>query len=51
MESLKMALSCEFEFTPAEWKISYNHLDTGDPFIQKNIETSCILYNMITTRN
>ena len=35
MESSKMALSCEFEFTPAEWKISYNQLDTKDPFIPK----------------
>ena len=40
-----MALSCEFEFTPAEGKISYKQLDTRDP---KTIETSFILHNMIT---
>ena len=35
MESSKMALSCEFEFTQAEWEIGCNQLDTGDPLIPK----------------
>ena len=51
-----MAISCEFEFTPAEGKISYNQLDTTGVWIlllvyPKAIKTSCILYIMITNNN
>ena len=49
MECSKMALSCGFQFTPAEGKISYNQLDTS--CYPKTMETSCILHNMITNGN
>ena len=42
-----MAHSCEFEFTPVEGKISYNQLDSRDPFIPKQqiqVESSTHLH-------